>query len=425
MIKWNAQKWVGMIINFEEISNLSNLVSKTFNLPAFLIDSQGEIIFESNHNQALNPLYKNEKEILLNMLEFKPEKSYNFPVLRKTFFLENYIIVSIFQNKAFKGSLLIGPSVFLKIAKEKINGLINDTQPFSPREQVLNYYQSIPVIQYEKLIDISLLIYQVFNQKLLSADQVKSKNNQIIQSPEKNEVINLSVSTNLQTRAFHHDPMYEKKRLDIIKEGRLEDINEYFNFRDQDAVSVLSKSSQIRSLKNQIIVTITLATRASIEGGLHYEIALTLSDNFIQRLEDFTNFNDINNLLFEVIYTFTKKVRQVKHERYSKTITNCTNYIFNHLYENINHKTLSKLLDLSPNYLSALFKKEVGMTLTEYIQTEKIKEAKKLISYSDTSISEICSLLNFNDQSYFTKLFKKYTGITPKQYREKHHLLEK
>jgi YesN/AraC family two-component response regulator len=83
------------------------------------------------------------------------------------------------------------------------------------------------------------------------------------------------------------------------------------------------------------------------------------------------------------------------------------------------------MLELSPNYVSALFKKEVGMTVSEYIQQSKIDEAKKLISYSKTPISEICSLLNFTDQSYFTKVFKKHTGTTPKQYREKHHLLEK
>jgi AraC-like DNA-binding protein len=75
--------------------------------------------------------------------------------------------------------------------------------------------------------------------------------------------------------------------------------------------------------------------------------------------------------------------------------------------------------------LSFLFKKEVGITVSEYIQQTKIDEVKKLLAYSKTPISEICSLLNFNDQSYFTKVFKKVVGITPKQYRERYHLLEK
>ncbi|MDQ0233070.1 YesN/AraC family two-component response regulator [Metabacillus malikii] len=72
-----------------------------------------------------------------------------------------------------------------------------------------------------------------------------------------------------------------------------------------------------------------------------------------------------------------------------------------------------------------MFKKEVGISVTEYIQRTKIEEAKKLISFSDYSLSKIHTLLNFTDQSYFTKVFKKYTGYTPKQYRMQRDSLSK
>nr|WP_083442866.1 AraC family transcriptional regulator [Paenibacillus sp. IHB B 3415] len=86
-------------------------------------------------------------------------------------------------------------------------------------------------------------------------------------------------------------------------------------------------------------------------------------------------------------------------------------------------KTIARTVGLSPKYLSALFKKEVGLTVSEYIQQMKSDEAKKLLAYSKTPISEICTLLSFNDQSYFTKVFKKVTGVTPKFYRERFHFL--
>lgn len=74
------------------------------------------------------------------------------------------------------------------------------------------------------------------------------------------------------------------------------------------------------------------------------------------------------------------------------------------------------------NYLSQLFKKEVGIPISDYIQQERIEEAKKLIALSDTPLSDVCSSLTFNDQSYFTKVFKKFTGVTPKQYRNNKHV---
>ena len=78
---------------------------------------------------------------------------------------------------------------------------------------------------------------------------------------------------------------------------------------------------------------------------------------------------------------------------------------------------LAEICHLSPNYLSSLFKKEVGISISEFIQQLRIDEAKKLLDLTNYSISEIGTFLNFNDQSYFIKTFKKHTGLTPKQYR--------
>ncbi|MEH7493868.1 helix-turn-helix domain-containing protein, partial [Neobacillus niacini] len=407
------------------IRDLCNLVSKTFNITTFFINPKGEITYESKNILDLNPLYKNEKQNLFKVIKFIPEKGYDFPVIRSSFFLENYITISVYQKNIFEGTVLIGPSVSYPIAEKNITGFINDTQAYFYRKQVFQYYKEIPTIQQEKLIDISLVAFHMFNGILLSFDNVLDKNKESTQPIRMEEKINLSISKNLQTRTFHHDPIFEKKILAVIKEGRVEDIKGIFALMTNQEGGVLSKSSYIRSLKNLIIGTIAVVTRSAIEGGLPYEIAFTLSDIFIQRLEELNKVDEIISLAQEVLYNFTERVLQVKNERYSQTVTACKNYIFNHLYEEINHDDLATTIGLTPNYVSTLFKKEVGITISEYVQHVKIDEAKKLIEYSSTPISEICSLLNFTDQSYFTKVFKKHTGITPKQYREKHHLLEK
>lgn len=72
---------------------------------------------------------------------------------------------------------------------------------------------------------------------------------------------------------------------------------------------------------------------------------------------------------------------------------------------------------MNPSYLSTLFKKEVGMSISEYVQSAKVNEAKNLLSYTSYSMSDIASLLIFYDQSHFIRVFKKYTGVTPKQFK--------
>lgn len=268
------------------------------------------------------------------------------------------------------------------------------------------------------------MAFKLFNGILLPIGKVLSKNNELIQTVEINKKVISIASKNLQSGVLHHDPLLEKEIFNIIKEGRVEDLKDFSILRDEESVGILSKSSYIRSLKNNIIVLITLVTRSSIEGGLHPEFAFALSDTFIQQLEELNNFNEIKELAQEVRYTFTYKVSQIKKNRYSKTITLCQNYIFTNIYENINHNDIAEMIGLSPQHLSSLFKKEVGISLSEFRQQEQVNEAKKLILYSNTPFSEVSALLNFSDQSYFTKVFKKHVGITPKQYKERSYLLE-
>ncbi|MNO48018.1 HTH-type transcriptional activator Btr [compost metagenome] len=101
----------------------------------------------------------------------------------------------------------------------------------------------------------------------------------------------------------------------------------------------------------------------------------------------------------------------------SRTVALCQNYIFNHLYEELSLDKLAEVAGLNRSYLSLLFKKETGFTISDFIQFERIVEAKRLIELPGISLSDIATRLHFNDQSYFTKVFKKYTGTTPKQFR--------
>ncbi|MGJ1430585.1 helix-turn-helix domain-containing protein [Sphingobacterium spiritivorum] len=83
-------------------------------------------------------------------------------------------------------------------------------------------------------------------------------------------------------------------------------------------------------------------------------------------------------------------------------------------------KDYAKLLFITPNHLNALVKESMGLSAGELIRNRVLLEAKRLLVIQDYSISEIAYGLNFNDNSYFTKFFKKNEGITPEEFRKKH-----
>lgn len=104
----------------------------------------------------------------------------------------------------------------------------------------------------------------------------------------------------------------------------------------------------------------------------------------------------------------------------TKLATEVSNYIQHHLSEPIRVETIAETLYLSRPYLSMKFKEETGQTLTDFILHEKMEEAKRLLRYTDKTSAAISAYLGFSSQSHFSRVFKRYTGQTAVEFREKH-----
>ena len=178
---------------------------------------------------------------------------------------------------------------------------------------------------------------------------------------------------------------------------------------------------QLRQVRNLFIVTVTLVSRAAIRGGMHADDAFSLSDAYIQRAELLTDHNSLLNLQYHMLLEFTGQVEKLhRSETVTKLSLDVANYVRHHLSETISVEKMAEAFYLSRPYLSAKFKKETGQTLTDYILNEKTDEAKRLIRYTDKSLPAISAYLGFSSQSHFIRVFRKYAGITPGEYLERH-----
>lgn len=96
-------------------------------------------------------------------------------------------------------------------------------------------------------------------------------------------------------------------------------------------------------------------------------------------------------------------------------------YLTDNLKEDINLKDTASKFNLSPYYFSRTFKKVFGYNFSDYLNLIRIDEAKKLLKDNSLSVKEICYLVGYSDPNYFSKVFKKYEGVTPTEYRDKLH----
>lgn len=404
----------------EDLQYICQLIYDIHQIPVYYVNQFGEFEYELSKNELRNnPYYEQFKE-QIRVYSYE-EDPHDFPIFFSNSNL-NCFFINLKENDLFLGSIIVGPTLESEIEDEEITKVIDIFKGNVNKGKLIDYYQAVPIIDKKRLLTASLLVYYLAYRKMLDETIVLQNNKSLNVIIIESEELELELSKGRRNFIFHSNLSYERVLLDYVRNGRIDKLKDTFDYSivGEAELGLLSKRNRLRSEKNLMITGVALVCRAAIEGGLNEETAFTLSDFYIQQIEELRSLKTILNLMEEAIIDYTKRVRQLNVEKYSATITTCQDYIYKHLYGDITLDQLAKICSLSPNYLSSLFKKEVGIPVSEYIQRQRIDEAKRLLELTKYSISEISTWLNFNDQSYFIKTFKKYTGLTPRQFRNNH-----
>ncbi|OMD79924.1 MULTISPECIES: AraC family transcriptional regulator [Paenibacillus] len=410
----------------ERVQYICKVMYESQQIPVFLLDANREIEFAMPSSIECAPWVHNLNEPLSEITKsFNRENNSNgngrtstIPIVRTTNFLENYIILHLPSDNSNEGSIVIGPSLYAQPTEDSVVSLMRDHEvPLKFQEQWLNYYCSLTVLNKMRLYHTAMLLYSLVTGKTLTLSELLLDSRILAYKQLPSGSLDLDISYRRENTWLHHEPMLEKNLFHYVKKGNKTELLRVQASFSEESYGLLSKRSQLRNKKNLAISCITLATRAAIDGGLYWEISYTLSDFHIQHIEELKDIPAVDHAVLNALCDFADHVKESRMAKLSRTVALCQNYIFNHLYEELSLDRLAEVAGLNRSYLSLLFKKETGFTISDFIQLERIEEAKRLIEVPELSLSDIASRLHFNDQSYFTKVFKKYTGITPKQFR--------
>lgn len=188
-------------------------------------------------------------------------------------------------------------------------------------------------------------------------------------------------------------------------------------FHEKEGLGILS-SDDLRNLKYHFVITTAIIARRCIEGGLSLSEAYSMSDYFIKKADELRDIEKVSALHDEMALAYATRMRKLAADAiYSRPVTECIEYILEHLDTRIKMNDLCKHTGLSSAYISRLFKKETGVTVTDYVLQKKLETAKNMLDYSSYPVTWIASTLAFPSQSYFSKVFKTAYGISPGKYR--------
>lgn len=211
-----------------------------------------------------------------------------------------------------------------------------------------------------------------------------------------------------------HLPFDQETRFyQAIRTGDTARVEELFTPLGVEGFGVLSEDP-LRNLKYHLIITVAFITRHCISGGMHPETACNLSDLYIRRLDRCTEDDQIHALHRELTHDFTARMRaQLGRSAFSRPIMKCAEYIHTHLHTRITVEELCGVSGLSRGYLSDLFRREVGVTIMQYIMERKLEAARQELELSGRPVAEIALHLGFCSQSHFTACFRRQYGMTP------------
>lgn len=320
--------------------------------------------------------------------------------------------------------IIIGPTRQVAGSRQELQELAfrcdvapNDTDDF------IRAIKSIVPMPLESIMQILCTINYVLNGEKLTlqdisiydAEQEDLRKQLISQQAPLTECVHSEEAQN--TGSVHNSFQLEQTLMDMIRRGDTSALRNWIASAPAVNGGTLAVD-QLRQMKNTLIVTATLASRAAIQGGMDVDDAFSLSDGFIQKCELLNSPEQIINLHYHMVLTFTEKVEHLRTGSHSsKLAIEVSNYIQHHLSEPITAEAIAQSLYLSRPYLSRRFKEETGVSLTDFILKEKTEEAKRLLRYTDKSAAMIGLYLGFSSHGHFTRVFKKYAGISPKEYR--------
>lgn len=173
----------------------------------------------------------------------------------------------------------------------------------------------------------------------------------------------------------------------------------------------------MKLMKARVLELVVVISRAAVEAGAEMEALLGLNYDFVAELYAVNDFEGLCAWVVRMLETFLDTVSKGREQPASAQLNDALNYIRIHHMRNLSLEEVAENVHVSPYYLSHLFREKLGVTFVEYVTGVRMEMAKNYLLHTRLPIAAIAEKLGYDDAGYFGKVFRKYTGMTPKNYR--------
>lgn len=361
-------------------------------------------------SEDYDQLFCTRHETLTENMIFKLTDSFNC----------NYIFILLPESEN-QETFIAGPYIDREFTQKMlVDAAIQYDIPQQLQNQIQKYYTAVPV--YTDKDFISSLFNSLGEILWGSMENFTIKTLSLVANDKKFPEIVERLNTRID------DPLLAMKMLESRYEGERQLMQAVSQGIAHKAEQMISNSSElmlemrvedpVRNMKNYTIVANVLLRKAAEQGGVHPFYIDGVSSDFARKIEKIKTVQEGVEMMHDMIYKYCALVKNHSMKNYSLLVQKVITIIDSDLTADLSLHRQAEMLSVNASYLSTLFKKETGMTLTEYVSKKRVDHAAFLLASTNMQIQNIAQHCGIYDVNYFTKIFKKIKGKTPKEYRE-------
>ncbi len=285
--------------------------------------------------------------------------------------------------------------------------------PPERRQKVMSALTDVPYIAPRKVNDLATLLFMsisFMNNIGAANDMLDAQMAMAIQTQISSSIYKLKGMEGPTSYPFD----IESRLLAAVAKGERDKVENYL--KELFGYIFFSSGYVFSVAKSRVSELLVLISRTAVHNGADPDRCLMLTHDYLFTIPNIQTWENLCAWLIRAAHSFIDlfSSNTVKH---ASAIHQATLYIRQHYAEKITLKDIAQMVYLSPAYFSRVFKKEMGVTFNSFLNEVRIEKSKSLLRNNDLKMVDIALMVGFESQSYFTKVFKKITGISPLQYR--------
>lgn len=324
------------------------------------------------------------------------------------------IAVSLLDGEKLYGCFIAGPIAMGGIRK----GTLRQFRELNQLEHVEDedcrrMLSAVPTYPPRQISQLALMFYNGIISAVSEAEGYRHLRRLSSSQSEINDSIRESKQDG---KAMEYPYDLEAALVEDMKDGDMENISS-----DLDELihrfSILD-AGNLERVRTKVLWLFAILLRTAAEREQELNLSSETNLDIINPLSEARDLEELSSVAHALVNRISRNMISQIYKGNSQIILGALRYIHRNYHRKLTLQEVSDELHVNSSYFSYLFRQEISMTFTEYLNQLRIGQACRLLSGSDLTVVEVADAVGFGDQSYFTRVFRKYKGITPHAYRK-------